>query len=58
MAHHGHHHDHGDHHHGHNEGTMDLTDHYKTWNGFWAATKWSSIGLIILAVLLAIFRTN
>lgn len=55
MAHHTHdgdHHDHSGH------GTMDISDHLKTWNGFWAATKWSTIGLVLLAILLAIFRTN
>ncbi len=56
MAHHAHDEDHHDHHSA--EGTMDLSDHMKTWNGFWAGVKWSSVGLIILAILLAIFRTN
>jgi hypothetical protein len=40
------------------EGTMDISEHIKTWEGFWAGVKWSSVGLIVLAVLLAIFRTN
>jgi uncharacterized integral membrane protein len=39
-------------------GTMDITDHVKTWLAFWAGVKWSVIGLIILAVLLFIFRTH
>jgi hypothetical protein len=52
QAHQAHHHTPAD------RGTMDLTDHMKTWLGFWAATKWSAIGLIVVAILLAIFRTN
>ena len=51
-AHHGNGHDHS------SEGTMDISEHLKTWNGFWAGMKWSSIALIVIAVLLAIFRTN
>jgi hypothetical protein len=50
-------------HHVHDEhasdrGTMDLTDHMKTWLGFWAGVKWSLIGAAAVAILLAIFRTN
>jgi len=37
---------------------MDITDHVKTWLAFWAAAKWSVIGLVILAVLLFFFRTH
>jgi hypothetical protein len=40
------------------EGTMDIAEHLKTWNGFWAGVKWSSVGIIVILVLLAIFRTN
>lgn len=39
-------------------GTMDISDHIKTWEGFWAASKWGVVGLIGLAVLLFIFRTH
>jgi hypothetical protein len=39
-------------------GTMDITDHVKTWLAFWNAAKWGTIGLIILAALLFIFRTH
>jgi hypothetical protein len=50
-------------HHAHDEhasdrGTMDLTDHMKTWLGFWAGVKWSVIGIVALMIVLAIFRTN
>jgi len=40
------------------EGTMDITEHLKTWNGFWAGLKWSAVGIIVILILLAIFRTN
>ena len=40
------------------EGTMDISEHIKTWEGFWAATKWSSVGFLVIAALLAIFRTH
>ena len=39
-------------------GTMDLKDHLKTWHGFVAFVKWQSIGIAIIMILLAIFRTN
>jgi len=39
-------------------GTMDITDHMRMWLGFWNATKWSCVGLVLLALLLLIFRTN
>lgn len=45
-------------HHDSAEGTMDISEHIKTWEGFWAGIKWSSIGLIVIAILLAIFRTH
>jgi hypothetical protein len=49
---------HNPHHHPADRGTMDLTDHMKTWLGFWAVIKWSSAGIVLIAILLAIFRTN
>jgi hypothetical protein len=39
-------------------GTMDLTAHMRTWLGFWAGVKWSSIVVVAALILLAIFRTN
>jgi len=39
-------------------GTMDLKDHLKTWHGFLAFVKWQMIGIVIIMILLAIFRTN
>jgi aa3 type cytochrome c oxidase subunit IV len=39
-------------------GTMDITEHVKTWLAFWAVAKWSAAGLLLIAALLAIFRTH
>jgi hypothetical protein len=39
-------------------GTMDLKDHLRTWHGFLAFVKWQAIGIAIIMILLAIFRTN
>ena len=48
--------------HGHSSttsgGTMDISDHVATWLSFWAGVKYSVVGLIILAALLAFFRTH
>jgi hypothetical protein len=38
--------------------TMDLKDHLRTWHGFVAFVKWQSIGIAIIMILLAVFRTN
>jgi hypothetical protein len=37
---------------------MDLSEHRRTWLAFWAATKWSVVGLAVLGLLLLLFRTN
>ena len=42
-------------------GTMkpaDFHEHYQMWLNFWAGAKWSALVLIIIAGLLAIFRTH
>ena len=39
-------------------GTMDLKEHLATWHGFLAFVKWQVIGIVIIMILLAIFRTN
>jgi hypothetical protein len=39
-------------------GTMDITDKLATWNAFWNGAKWSVVGLILIAAMLAIFRTH
>jgi hypothetical protein len=39
-------------------GTMDISDHIKTWLGFWNSAKWGAIGIIAIVVFLAFFRTH
>ena len=39
-------------------GQGDMGEHVKTYQAFVTGTKWSVIGIIIIAVLLAIFRTH
>ncbi|WP_299818514.1 aa3-type cytochrome c oxidase subunit IV [uncultured Jannaschia sp.] len=41
----------------HKPGTMNITEQEKTFAGFMTFTKWVVIGIIVLLVLLAIFRT-
>jgi hypothetical protein len=44
--------------HGSDQGTMDISDHVRTWNGFLALVKWVVIGNIALLAFLAAFRTH
>ena len=37
---------------------MDISEHVKMWNAFWNVSKWSVAALLVLAALLAIFRTH
>jgi hypothetical protein len=46
---------HGDHQQG---GSMDITDHVRTWNGFVTFIKVSGVLIGALMVFLAIFRTH
>ena len=39
-------------------GSMDISDHIKTWHAFWNTTKYSVAGLILIAAILALFRTH
>jgi hypothetical protein len=39
-------------------GTMDISDHVKTWNWFVWGVKWAIILNVILLILLALFRTH
>jgi hypothetical protein len=39
-------------------GSMDLTDHMRTWTGFASHIKWSLGGIFLIMVFLAIFRTH
>ena len=40
------------------EGTMDISEHVKTWLAFWKGVQYSAAGVLLLAALLAIFRTH
>ncbi len=39
-------------------GSMDLTDHMRTWTGFTGLVKWSLGGIFLIMAFLAIFRTH
>jgi hypothetical protein len=39
-------------------GSMDISAHKKTWAGFTSLVKWSMIGIILVMVFLALFRTH
>jgi hypothetical protein len=40
------------------QGQTDITPHVKTWHGFMAFAKWSAIGIALIMILLALFRTG
>lgn len=42
----------------HTPGTMDISQHKKTYHGFVVGAKWITILLLGIMVFLAIFRTN
>ena len=39
-------------------GSMDISAHQRAYAGFLSFTKWSLIGILIIMVLLAVFRTH
>lgn len=39
-------------------GSMDISQHRKVYAGFLTFSKWSSVGILLIMVFLAIFRTN
>ena len=39
-------------------GSMDISQHRKFYLGFLAFSKWSMIGIALVMILLAIFRTH
>lgn len=45
-------------HHGHDSGGQDIRDNINTWHLFTKGVKWSILGLILIALILLIFRTN
>lgn len=38
-------------------GSMDITQHKKTYEGFLTFSKWSFAGILLIVIFLAIFRT-
>jgi hypothetical protein len=48
----------GDHGHGSDAGSMDISEHVRTWKGFVSFIKWQVVGIVIIMVLLAMFRTH
>ena len=42
----------------HQPGSMDISQHKKSYAGFLTFSKWSLIGILLIMVLLAIFRTH
>ena len=43
---------------GHNESSADFHDHVRTWKGFVSFIKYSMVGIGIIMILLAAFRTH
>ena len=39
-------------------GSMDISQHQRAYAGFLTFTKWSLIGILLIMVFLAIFRTH
>ena len=39
-------------------GSMDISQHRKAYAGFLTFSKWSSVGILLIMVFLAVFRTN
>lgn len=39
----------------HKLGTMDISQHKASWNGFMKMTTWGSVAVIVLLVLMALF---
>ena len=42
----------------HQPGSMDISQHKKTYSGFLTGSKWTFILILGIMVFLAIFRTN
>ena len=49
---------HGDSHGDYTPGSMDISAQVKTWAGFTVFVKWSVIGIVLIMVFLALFRTH
>ena len=48
----------GNHEHGSDSGSVDMTEHLRTWNGFLSFIKWMVIFCVAVLAFLAIFRTH
>ena len=48
----------GDSHGDYKPGSMDISQHIKAWAGFGSFVKWSIIGIALIMVFLAFFRTH
>ena len=42
----------------HQPGSMDISQHRKTYSGFLTGSKWTFLLVLAIMVFLAIFRTN
>lgn len=46
-------------HHGHSDsGGQDIRENVSTWHAFTKGVKWAILGMIVIAMILLIFRTN
>ncbi len=43
---------------GSSTGTMDITDHVRTWKGFLTVIKWSLVAILLIVGFMAIFRVH
>jgi hypothetical protein len=48
----------GDSHGDYKPGSMDISQHVKAWAGFTSFVKWSVIGIVVIMVFMAFFRTH
>ena len=39
-------------------GSMDLSDHIRTWKGFTNLIKWSALSIAVIMLFLLVFRTH
>lgn len=39
-------------------GTMDISDHIRTWKGFTSLIKWSMLSIAVIMLFLLFFRTH
>ncbi|HXC56739.1 MAG TPA: aa3-type cytochrome c oxidase subunit IV [Rhizomicrobium sp.] len=49
---------HDDSHGDYKPGSMDMSQHIKAYAGFLSFTKWSLIGILLIMVFMALFRTH